>query len=143
MQQVSFEEILDQIVAANPRYHREAYLFLREALDFTHKTLGKEGKGSANRHVSPQQLLEGIRQYALEQYGPMALTVFEEWNIRTCKDFGEIVFLMIEHGLLAKTEKDTREDFESGYDFHEAFRKPFLPKGKVAPDTRGSKAAKT
>ena len=132
MQPVSFEEILDQIVAKDTRYHRDAYLFLREALDYTHKTLGKEGKGSPNRHVSGQQLLEGIRQYALDQYGPMAMTVLEAWNIRSCKDFGEIVFVMVEHSLLAKTEKDTRADFQSGYDFYEAFRKPFQPQKAVA-----------
>jgi uncharacterized repeat protein (TIGR04138 family) len=143
MQPVSFEEILDQIVAKDTRYHRDAYLFLREALDYTHKTLGKEGKGSPNRHVTGQQLLEGVRQYAVDQYGPMALTVFEEWNIRSCKDFGEIVFVMVEHSLLAKTEKDTREDFETGYDFNEAFRKPFLPKARTSAKTNGSKASKT
>src|ERR1700722_4078040 len=143
MQPVSFEEILDLIVGKDTRYHRDAYLFVREALDHTHKSIGKESKGGHTRHVTGQQLLEGIRQYALDQYGPMAMTVLEEWKIRTCKDFGEIVFLMVEHSLLAKTEKDTREDFESGYDFYEAFRKPFLPRERTTTGANGSKASKT
>ena len=57
----------------------------------------------------------------------MTLTVLEEWGIKCCEDFGEIVFNMVENKLLAKTEQDSREDFRNGYDFHDAFRKPFLP----------------
>ena len=60
----------------------------------------------------------------------MAITVFEEWGIRSCKDFGEIVFNMVEIELLAKTDQDTRDDFAEGYEFEEAFRLPFLPSGK-------------
>jgi len=62
-------------------------------------------------HVTGQELLEGIRQYALQQYGPMTVTVFEEWGVNHCRDFGEIVFNMVESGLLQKTETDTRNDF--------------------------------
>jgi uncharacterized repeat protein (TIGR04138 family) len=61
----------------------------------------------------------------------MAVTVFEEWGITNCCDFGEIVFNMVEAGLLAKTEKDTRADFRDGYDFTDAFRKPFWPQKKI------------
>jgi uncharacterized repeat protein (TIGR04138 family) len=129
MQEVNFDEVLEQILAKDPRYRRDAYLFLREALDFTQKLVGKENGGKV-RHVTGQELLDGIRQFALEQFGPMTITVFEEWGIRECTDFGEIVFNMLEIGLLAKTDKDTRADFQGGYDFEDAFRKPFLPSGK-------------
>ena len=135
MQEVNFDEALDQILAADARFHRDAYLFMREALDFTQKLVGKEARG-AIRHVSGQELLEGIRKFALNQFGPMTTTVFEEWNIRHCRDFGEIVFNMVEIGLLAKTEKDTRDDFQNGYDFTEAFRKPFRPQSKSNPETK-------
>ena len=126
MQAVNFEELIEPILAKDPRYHRQAYLFLREALDHTQTTVSKPKKGEI-RHVSGQELLGGIREYALEQFGPMALTVLEEWGIRRCEDFGEIVFNMVEHGLLAKTDKDSRDDFKPGYCFREAFQQPFLP----------------
>jgi uncharacterized repeat protein (TIGR04138 family) len=126
MQAVNFEELIEPLLAKDPRYHREAYLFLREALDHTQKTVSKPKKGEI-RHVSGQELLAGIREYALEQFGPMAMTVLEEWGIKCCEDFGEIVFNMIEHGLLAKTDKDSRDDFKAGYSFREAFQQPFLP----------------
>lgn len=128
MQTPNFEEILDLIVKKDPRYHREGYFFLREALDHTQKMVGK--KKNDIRHVSGQELLEGIRDYALLQFGPMSLTVLAEWGIRSCEDFGEMVFNMVENSLLAKTEKDSRDDFKGGYDFEEAFRKPFLPQNK-------------
>jgi uncharacterized repeat protein (TIGR04138 family) len=127
MQTASFEEAIDQIAAQDPRYDREAYFFLREALDHTQKIMGKPPKKNEVRHVSGQQLLNGIREYALQQFGPMTMTVLEEWGIKCCLDFGEIVFNMVETKLLAKTEQDSREDFRNGYDFHDAFRKPFLP----------------
>jgi uncharacterized repeat protein (TIGR04138 family) len=60
----------------------------------------------------------------------MAITVLHEWGIRTCPDFGEIVFNLIDAGWLAKTKDDSREDFAGGYDFDAAFRQPFLPLGK-------------
>lgn len=135
MQEVNFDEVLEQIVAKDPRFHRDAYLFVREALDFTQKLIGKENRGLV-RHVTGQELLEGIRQFALQQFGPMTVTVFEEWGVRNCRDFGEIVFNMVESGLLAKTEQDSRDDFRDGYDFTEAFRKPFQPRNKSTAETK-------
>src|SRR6185436_2908988 len=86
------------------------------------------------RHITGQELLAGIRDYALSLYGPMVPTVFDEWGIRGCEDFGEIVFNMVEVGLLAKTDEDSREHFKGVYGFDEAFRKPFLPEAKrLAP----------
>ncbi|MEP6662773.1 MAG: Minf_1886 family protein [Verrucomicrobiota bacterium] len=113
----------------DPRYHRDAYFFLREALDYTQKSAGKARKGEI-RHVTGQELLGGIRQYALQQFGPMTLTVLGEWGIFTCEDFGEMVFNMVESSLLAKTETDSRKDFKNSYDFNEAFCQPFLPLAK-------------
>jgi uncharacterized repeat protein (TIGR04138 family) len=126
MHEVSFEEALDLIQTKDPRYTRDAYLFVREALDHTQKSISKDSRGRI-RHVTGQELLAGIRDFALVQFGPMAMFVLEEWGIRACADFGEIVFNMVEIGLLAKTDKDSRADFAAGYDFAEAFRKPFLP----------------
>lgn len=143
MNTANFDEALDQIVQKDARYHRDAYLFVREALDHTQKLVNKGAKSESRaaaeetvegkvRHVSGQELLAGIRAYALEQFGPMTLTVLNEWGVRRCEDFGEIVFNMVENHLLAKTKKDTRDDFKDGYDFEEAFRQPFLPGNKSA-----------
>jgi len=135
MQEVNFDEVVLQILARDQRYQADAYTFLREALDFTQKLISKENRG-ATRHVTGQELLDGLRQYALQEFGPMAKTVLEEWGVRESRDFGHIVFNMVEIGLLAKTDKDTRDDFQNGYDFTEAFRKPFLPQVKSNPDTK-------
>lgn len=129
MHEASFEETVELIRAKDPRYARDGYQFVREALDHTQKTIGRENRGQV-RHVRGQELLVGIRDFALAQFGPMAMTVFEEWGIHQCRDFGEIVFNMVENKLLAKTEQDSRADFEGGYDFYEAFRRPFLPSSR-------------
>ena len=130
MHEITFEEALEQILAADTRYHRDAYGFIREALDHTQKNVSRENGGKV-RHVTGQELLEGIRQFALSQFGPMAIAVFEEWGVRNCADFGEIVFNMVETRLLAKTDQDSEEDFKGGYSFEDAFRKPFLPAPKL------------
>jgi uncharacterized repeat protein (TIGR04138 family) len=248
MQEVSFEETLDLILAKDPRYARDAYLFVREALDRTQQTISRQTLEEV-RHVTGQELLAGIREFALGEFGPMAMMVLNEWGIHSSRDFGEIVFNMVENGgahsfsvgdfkdpesfaaklkkhpdplsqflwnrlseasreavlksperealepvlveslngiirddrlyreerfagvplseqtkfllgleltgnhlarlnrllledafpreivkssgLLAKTEKDSRADFDGGYDFYEAFRKPYLPERKL------------
>jgi uncharacterized repeat protein (TIGR04138 family) len=135
MQEINFDEAVEQILLKDSRYHRDAYTFVREALDYTQKLIGKETRGQI-RHVSGQKLLDGIRQFALQQFGPMTMTVFEEWGVRNCRDFGEIVFNMVEIGLLAKTDKDSRDDFQNGYDFTDAFRKPFWPESKLKTETK-------
>ena len=131
MQAVKFEETLEKMIQGDLRYNRQAYFFVREALDYTQKIVEKKSKEEV-RHVSGQELLAGIRSYALEQFGPMAQMVFEEWGIHGCEDFGELVFNMVESNLLAKTPRDSREDFKNGYDFFEAFRRPFLPLRQTA-----------
>ena len=74
MQEINFDEAVESILAKDSRYTREAYTFVREALDFTQKLVGKGSRG-AIRHVSGQELLDGVRQFALQQFGPMAMTV--------------------------------------------------------------------
>ena len=97
MQEVSFEEALDLILAKDPRYARDAYLFVREALDRTQQAISRQTLEDV-QHVSGQELLAGIRDFALAEFGPMAMMVLNEWGIHTSRDFGEIVFNMVENG---------------------------------------------
>ena len=120
------EQLLTPILQRDPRYAAAAYLFVRDALNHTVKQLQKP------RHVSGQELLDGIREYAIEQFGPLSMRVLSEWGIHTCTDFGHIVFNLVEEGLLGKTENDSLDDFSAGYDFHDAFEKPFCPPTPVA-----------
>ena len=129
MESDSFAEVLDLIHQEDARFDRGAYYFIRHALDHTLKERAAE-PDRASRHVSGSELLEGIRDYALDQYGPLALTVFHQWNIRCCEDFGDIVFQLVDYGILGKTDRDSRSDFAGVYDFEEVFLLPFLPERK-------------
>ena len=133
MHEANFDEGIELILLKDQRYHRDAYLFVRDALVHTKKGLSRrEGiPMTDNEHVTGQELLTGIREYALAQFGPMAITVLEDWGVTRCEDFGEIVFNIVEAGVFSKTETDSRADFQNAYDFDEAFRKPFLPKSKL------------
>lgn len=130
MKHPAIDDLLAPILEADKRYSAEAYLFVREGLDHTVRKLEKP------RHVSGQELLEGIREYALKEFGPIAKRVLSEWGINECIDFGNIVFNLVNEGLLGKTDKDSIEDFRNGYDFSEAFLKPFRP---TQPPKRKSK----
>jgi uncharacterized repeat protein (TIGR04138 family) len=127
MQKSNFSESVGEILGTDGRYDRDSYWFVREGLDYTLKLQKKTGDRPAHRHVSGQELLEGLRLYAIHQFGPMAKTVLAYWGIYQCDDFGEIVFNMVEKGILGKTDQDSREDFKGGYDFDEAFVKPYQP----------------
>ncbi len=131
-----FSQVVDLVLKDDSRYGKGAYYFVRKALDFTVKNLNGDEERTSN-HVSGQELLEGIRKYALDQYGPLTLTVLSNWNIRKCSDFGDIVFNLVDFGVLGKTEQDQREDFLNGYDFKEVFLQPFRPKNRRIPPFKG------
>ena len=126
MQKIGFAEALESIVANSPRYHRDGYIFLRDALDFT-TTQQKKIKGVSVRHVTGPELLDGVRQYALKEFGPMVITVFDSWGIQSCEDIGHMVFNLIGVGVFGKTQEDSIKDFKNVYDFKEAFVRPFAP----------------
>ena len=131
MQETPFMEVIRTICKKDQRYDPDAYLFVREALDYTAKTLKRPADGP-KRHVSGQELLEGIRVYALQEFGPMTLTVFKAWGLNKTEDFGEIVFNLVEAKTLGRTNEDTKDDFVGVYDFQEAFVLPFKPKTPLA-----------
>lgn len=110
---------LDRILDRDPRYRVEAYIFVFEALYYARE------KFKAERHVTGKQLLEGIKELGLKKFGPMTKMVFEHWGVRETMDFGNIVFNMVNEGILSKTEEDKIEDFKDVYDFEEVFVKNY------------------
>lgn len=116
-------------VARKTRFPAEAFVFVQKGLDFTVKRLHGEWpqdqspdpQAHPDRHVTGQQLCEGLRDFAIDQYGLLARTVLKRWGIRRSEDFGEIVFAMVEAGLMFKTDSDTLDDFRGVFDFAEAF----------------------
>lgn len=112
---------LDEVIRGDPRYAYEAYEFVFAALRHTQRMLGREPPreeaAEADCHVSGPQLLEGIRDLALREYGLMARTVFRMWGINHTADIGEIVFNLVAANLMSKTAEDNRDDFRDVYDF--------------------------
>ncbi|HUX01565.1 MAG TPA: Minf_1886 family protein, partial [Phycisphaerae bacterium] len=111
------EELLSAVLLRDRRYSRDAYVFVSESLGYTVQKLGRKG------HVAGRELCEGLRDHALEQFGRMARVVLESWGVRSSEDIGNLVFNMVEAGLLRKTEEDRREDFRGVLDFEEAFER--------------------
>jgi len=143
MHEKDFSEVIDVICTKDPRYLSDAYYFIREALDFAVRMHKKPAEG-VMRHVSATELLEGIRTFALQEYGPMALTVLQSWGLTSTEDIGEVVFNLVESGKLGKTEEDRREDFAGGYDFERAFSQPFQPRERdTKQEVTSSESPKT
>ena len=114
-----FIKTLEKIINCDSRYKMEAYTFVFAALHFTVKKLNRSG------HVGGEELLEGIKEYATSQFGRMAAIVFEHWGVKVTEDFGNIVFNMVNNGLLGKTDKDKIDDFKNRYDFKTVFESEF------------------
>jgi uncharacterized repeat protein (TIGR04138 family) len=115
------EEKIQTVRRRDRRFSRHAYYFVLDALDYTMTRLGREQLSGEERHVGGRELLSGIKEYASEQFGPMATIVFERWGVRRSGDFGEIVFNLIDAELLSRRPSDSRLDFVDGIDFRETF----------------------
>ena len=124
MADITFDEAVRQCISHDPRYHPEAYDFVRDAL---HVAVKRFCEGNEDKHVGGQQLLEGVREHALREYGPMSLFVLRQWGVNSGIDIGHIVYNLIETKYFGKSKGDSLEDFTQGYDFEEAFSAPFLP----------------
>lgn len=115
----SFLHDIEEVAEGDGRYARAAYLFVYDALQHTVEKLGKVSLPKEQRHVTGRDLLFGISEYALDQFGPLTRTVFRHWGIRETRDFGAIVFNLVAHNLMSKTEDDCIEDFVEVFDFDE------------------------
>ena len=123
----SMQEVVDELGL----YPADAFRFVQEGLAYAVKKFhgarlekaaetGEEEIG-ASHHISGQQLCEGLREFALKEWGLLAPTVLRRWNVTTTYDFGRIVFALVDHKHMAKTDDDTVEDFRNVYDFKTAF----------------------
>ncbi len=112
---------LDEIIAADSRYSKAAYFFLRQALDEAIKEHFGKSRCERPTHISGVRLLEALRELAIGEFGKEAKAKLNSWGVFECEDFGEIVFNLVEAGLLVKQEQDSKADFQGGYDFDSAF----------------------
>ena len=113
-----------RLMALDTRYDERAYAFVLGALEEVVSRLPRR------RHVSGGELTEGCRDLALRLWGPLAKTVLEHWSIRSTRDIGEIVFNLLEVGILSKDEADSREDFDDLFDFKNVFERNYPWGGK-------------
>ena len=109
------DQKLAQILLRDDRFSRDAYRFVQEGLEFTVQRRGRRG------HVSPRELLEGLRDLAKDRFGLMARTVLTQWGVLKTGDFGDIVFNLVDEQIMSKEDSDTRADFADLYDFEDAF----------------------
>ena len=111
--------IMDQIRLREPRFHERAYLFVLNALEFSQARLPER------RHIAGRELAEAVRDLALERYGVTARLVLDHWGIRSTADIGDVVFTLVDLGLLLSQQSDTRDDFVGVYDFDRAFEREY------------------
>ncbi|MFT4177149.1 MAG: hypothetical protein QM627_10900 [Luteolibacter sp.] len=137
---MQFEQSVISILKREQRFDPHAYFFLKDALDFTLKRITENG-ANASSHVSGPQLLAGFRDLALQQFGPMASTLMQEWGVRKCQDVGDMVFHLIEEQVFGKQESDRREDFSEVFPFEESLIEPYLPRSRKPAAKRKTSTA--
>ncbi len=121
---------LEQISAEDGRYGLGGVKYVYEGLSYTAKKVADEP-----RHVSGQTLCEGLRQLALERWGRLALMVLDSWGIHRTRDFGEIVYLLIDQRWMSAQPTDSIEDFDDVYDFRTVFIDQFEFQSKASSST--------
>jgi len=127
--QIDLKEIMERAGGYSPL----CFGFIRDGLAHTVEMVhGREGDesllelglGDESRHVSGHELCVGLRDFAIDRYGMLAKSVLNRWGIHNTRDFGSIIFAMVDAGLMRTTEEDTIEDFEGVFDFDDAFGDP-------------------
>ena len=108
-------------------YATDAYRFLFEALDHAFVLAGKVEAEGKPRHISGQELLEGLRQHALRIFGPLALQTWRSWGVTSSLDWGRIVFLLVDAQVLNRQESDRLEDFDDAFDYERFFVTDYRP----------------
>lgn len=116
-----------ELALRDGRYSPEAFRFLFESLSTAIKLAGKEGAKDQERHVTGQEVLGGMRLHASDLFGPLAAQVWRSWGVKSTLDWGHVVFLLVEAGLLNRQESDSIDDFKDGFDFEEAFVEAYRP----------------
>lgn len=120
MPELAFRDgVMDRIRLRESRYDERAYLFVLAALEFVQQRLPER------RHLTGRELAEGCRDLALARYGVLARLVLEHWGLRTSLDIGEVVFTLVETGLLMSQPHDSKDDFVGVFDFHSAFDRDY------------------
>ncbi len=120
MPELAFRDgVMERIRLRESRYDERAYLFTLAALEYVQQKLPER------RHLAGRELAVGCKDLALARYGVLARTVLEHWGIRTSADFGEIVFTLVDTGLLMSQPQDNKDDFIGVFDFQEAFDRAY------------------
>jgi uncharacterized repeat protein (TIGR04138 family) len=129
------KEKLRGIALRDGRFAPDAYYFLFESLEVAVELAGKKGLQGAARHVSGRDVLAGMREHALAIFGPLTPQVWRAWGIKDTLDWGRVVFVLVDAGMLKRQAEDRLEDFADGFDFERTFVEPYQPAltGVLAP----------
>lgn len=127
MPELAFRDgIMDRIRLKEPRFDERAYLFVLGALEYCQQRLEER------RHINGKELALACRDLALEKFGVMAGLVLEHWGVRSSADLGDVVFTLVDLGLLMSQPSDSREEFADVFDFDQAFAREYPWSGVIA-----------
>ena len=71
------------------------------------------------------ELVDGLCDLAVERFAFLAPTVLERWGITRTDDVGEIVFTLVDIGLLGRSPQDSKDDFHDVLDLHKTLRQRY------------------
>lgn len=116
-------DTFEDIISKDPRYDARAYTMLLDVLD---NLFDQHQDGKTN--VTATEIMDDFRDAVLDDFGPLSYTVLQEWGLTRCEDIGEMMFNLCDSGRVQRSEEDTKECFNDGYDFRETFLMPYEPR---------------
>jgi len=125
---LSFWDAVEEIRRRDGRFRPDAYAFVIDVLEYTIRGLDER------RHISAGEMLGGMRRHAHDRYGVMAWTVLENWGVRTTGDIGDIVFQLVDVGVLSRQEGDSRDHFNDVFDLHLALERDYFGDASSSAD---------
>lgn len=99
------------IAQSSDRYAVEAFEFVGRGLRHAVKILGREESPTAERHLDAAELVSGVLDLAVSQFGFLARPVLDSYLLRSPEDIGRITFLLIDHNIFTRQPSDHFEDF--------------------------------
>ncbi|MCO6456686.1 MAG: hypothetical protein J5I93_15415 [Pirellulaceae bacterium] len=98
------------------QYAADAWYFVLQVIPLTSDPTRK------SNHVSAADFCWMLHDHALDRFGPRAAETLSGWGVRSTRDFGRIVYGLIDAGLILRSDEDRIEQFDDVFEFDQAFQ---------------------
>lgn len=125
---LSFFDAVERIRSRDKRYAPEAYALAMDSVAYAIQSIGEP------RHISAEELLNHLCDFARDRYGILAYSMLEKWGLRSTQDVGAVVYRLIEEGELTEQEEDSLAEFYQVFDLRERLEVEYFDRPAAGTD---------